>query len=110
MCQPPKRHPTSTNPPRFCALPSPSTAPRSRNAIRARWPWSCGKWPHALDLMKRICSRLESATWPNVELLEIEEQWTETFYVNRATASHPAERREAKLVLQLRDRLRHVGH
>jgi hypothetical protein len=88
---------------RFYSAPFPQCDP-SQMAVELR------QMAHALDLMKRICSRLESATWPNVELLEIEEQWTETFYVNRATASHPAERREAKLVLQLRDRLRHVGH
>jgi hypothetical protein len=88
---------------RFCSVPLTSSDP-SQMAVELR------QMAHALDLVKRICSRLESATWPNVELLEIEEQWTETFYVDRAAASHPAERREAKLVLQLRDRLRHVGH
>lgn len=55
-------------------------------------------------------SRLETTSERQVDKVGIEEQWTEKFFVDPSREPYEGERREAKLVIDLRNRLRQIGH
>jgi hypothetical protein len=62
-----------------------------------------GEVPHAR-------SKLDGVIEPGVEVVPIENRWTEKFFVNPSGEEYEAERREQKLVQNLEAYLRRQGH